>query len=420
MVSRALVALLTLGFSAPLLFAFQSVQRQEIRASATTGGVRQQFLKVSHTPVIQGSPNTKEVIILGEAGFATPPKPPPYAQRLTTLSNVPAGNRLIRVWVEYQILPQFQTILSSGTLGPIEGTDPMSFAFEMDPDLVISGILQYRIVAQRLNGGVPASTQTVTSPASPPGGPPQWYTMGVQANAVEAFGTQGGRFLLRDGNPADGETSLEIPRGLLNQVTAITLDELSLDNPIIPQGLNQVFRVYRVDADHRIENGSMILSLLYPDFEYPRGQDGLVDGAGLSENQLGIAWWDGFVWRPLGGQVNAQSNLVSAKIGSVGFYAVGPFAAPSAEDRRPMQKIITPNGDGKNDYAEFMFAGVADNIKIEIFDMTGHRIRTLYSGVHTQGWDGRDESGDRVESGVYIYQYKFDGQLVSGLVAVAK
>lgn len=398
------------------VFAFQSVKIEKISAGVMTGGIRPQFLKLSHTPIVQGSPNTKEIVILGEAGFATPPTPPPYAQRLTTNSNVPAGSRIIRVELEYQVIPAFQSFISSGTIGPIEGPDPLSFAFEIPPELVAAGRLQYRLKVWRIDNGVATTTTPVTSPANSE----LWHNVGVQANAVEAFGVAGGRFLLRDGNPADGETSLDIPRGLLSGVTAITLDELPSNDPTIPGGLSQVYRVYRIDADKRVENASMVLSLLYPDFEYPAGQDGTVDGTTTPESKVGIAWFDGFIWRPLGGTVNAQSNLVSAKIGSFGYYAVGPFLAPSAEDRRPMQKIITPNGDGKNDFAEFLFAGVVDNIKIEIFDMSGHRMRTLYSAVNTQGWDGRDDSGDVVESGVYIYQYKFEGKMVSGLVAVAK
>ena len=54
---------------------------------------------------------------------------------------------------------------------------------------------------------------------------------------------------------------------------------------------------------------------------------------------------------------------------------------------------------------------------VEIFDITGHRIRTM---VDPFEWNGRDDSGKVVESGVYIYQYKVDGERVSGLIGVAK
>ncbi len=415
----ALAASLTLA--RPLFAVFQSVKVETIGAACVTGGVRIQFLKISHTPIIRGSPNTKKVVIVGETGFETPPNPMPYVQRLTVNSTVPPQNRLIRVWVEYRFLPPLQAEFGEVVKTPvIEGPDPFGFAFQIDPSSVTVGRLQYRIVAQRINGGVAVSTKTTSYPPVLADGTTTWLNVGVQANAVESFGIQGGRFTLLDGNPADGETSLDIPRGLLSELTAITLDELPTDDPSIPPGLSQAYRVYRIDSENRFKNGTLLLSLLYPDFEYPLGQDGIVDGTNTPEAKVGIAWWDGFIWRPIGGTVNAQSNLVTAKIASAGYYAVGNFPAPSPEDRRPMQKIITPNDDGHNDYAEFLFAGVTDNIKVEIFDMTGHRIRSLYSAIDTKGWDGRDDSGDKVESGVYIYQYKFEGKQVSGLIAVAK
>jgi len=51
------------------------------------------------------------------------------------------------------------------------------------------------------------------------------------------------------------------------------------------------------------------------------------------------------------------------------------------------------------------------NVKIEIFDILGHRIRTLVNqrknaGVYQIEWDGRNNYGRRVASGLYIYQIK--------------
>jgi hypothetical protein len=48
---------------------------------------------------------------------------------------------------------------------------------------------------------------------------------------------------------------------------------------------------------------------------------------------------------------------------------------------------------------------------LEIFDMLGHRVRTLVSehqqaGRYEVSWDGRDEQGRAVSSGVFIYQLR--------------
>ena len=51
----------------------------------------------------------------------------------------------------------------------------------------------------------------------------------------------------------------------------------------------------------------------------------------------------------------------------------------------------------------------AAQIRLEIYDLTGHLVRTLYdgtqaAGVHTLEWNGSNDYGDRVASGVYFYR----------------
>ena len=52
--------------------------------------------------------------------------------------------------------------------------------------------------------------------------------------------------------------------------------------------------------------------------------------------------------------------------------------------------------------------------RLEVFDVTGRRVRavvdqTLDAGVHTATWDGRDESGLVVASGLYLVRLDFNG-----------
>ncbi|MCK6542609.1 S8 family serine peptidase [bacterium] len=54
-------------------------------------------------------------------------------------------------------------------------------------------------------------------------------------------------------------------------------------------------------------------------------------------------------------------------------------------------------------------------VAIIVYNMLGQRVRTLYDGFRSQRrnyevqWDGRDESGHRVASGVYLYRLTADG-----------
>jgi len=48
-------------------------------------------------------------------------------------------------------------------------------------------------------------------------------------------------------------------------------------------------------------------------------------------------------------------------------------------------------------------------VKIEVFDVTGHKVKTLVNEEQTPGfrtvvWDGTDDLGNEVASGIYIYK----------------
>ena len=53
-------------------------------------------------------------------------------------------------------------------------------------------------------------------------------------------------------------------------------------------------------------------------------------------------------------------------------------------------------------------------VELAVFDVRGHRIRTLVSdlmpaGSHALRWDGNDDSGRPVASGVFLYRLEADG-----------
>jgi gliding motility-associated-like protein len=161
------------------------------------------------------------------------------------------------------------------------------------------------------------------------------------------------------------------------------------------------------------------LTLLYLDTDNNGIVDGLLDldgNATIEEAKLKMFWWDGFKWRLVNGTQTQDitANTVTVKTNHFSYYALFPVNSLSPEDYRPAKKIITPNGDGINDEADF--SGLAEEVKI--FDITGRKIRSVSAG--TGQWDGKDDDGSVVESGVYIYQFKVDGTLVSGVIAVAK
>jgi flagellar hook assembly protein FlgD len=62
---------------------------------------------------------------------------------------------------------------------------------------------------------------------------------------------------------------------------------------------------------------------------------------------------------------------------------------------------------------------MAGSVTLDVFTVWGQRVRTLFTGVASAGihevtWDGKDENGRTVGSGVYFYR------LVTGQTAIVK
>jgi hypothetical protein len=64
-------------------------------------------------------------------------------------------------------------------------------------------------------------------------------------------------------------------------------------------------------------------------------------------------------------------------------------------------------------------------VRLEIFDLTGRRVRTLVNevrqaGEHSVVWDGRDDVGSQVASGSYFYRITGDQRTVSRKMTMLK
>ncbi|MFA5859458.1 MAG: LamG-like jellyroll fold domain-containing protein [Elusimicrobiota bacterium] len=94
---------------------------------------------------------------------------------------------------------------------------------------------------------------------------------------------------------------------------------------------------------------------------------------------------------------------------------------------KPNEKLITPNHDGRNDTAVFgglfrylnirLAQGREETVDVTICDLSGRVVRRI---SNPSGWDGTDDNGTPVANGVYIYQFRANGKMVTGSVVVAK
>jgi gliding motility-associated-like protein len=405
---------------------FTPTYNQAFTATATIGGTpfTAQKPNVFHSPLEGASPVTDVIIIQGQAGLnATRNADFPSrisAQGIHTKGDPQTPAESIKVTVTYRTQNPDGSWSLPVELDPVQAPDPVAFKFQIDPSAVQIGSLQYKIVAERLD---PFGVQ-ISSASYPPEAITNndvWVSIGVRAQASNLMSVAGGRVVIHDGNPNDGESYVDVPAGLFSEPTGVTLNEVPVNSPVYPSlgAYGTPLAVYQFHSDQPFPT-SMSASLLYQDFSFANGQDGILDGTTIPENMASVIWWDGFTWRRLGGQVNPALNTLSVRIGSnMKFLAIVPAGALTAADRRPAEKIFTPNDDGINDTISFSFGDLTSNVKVEIFDVTGRRVRSLLS-LNTQQWDGRDDDGKVVESGVYIYQYDVDGKRISGVVAVAK
>ncbi|MBP2681212.1 MAG: Por secretion system C-terminal sorting protein, partial [Candidatus Krumholzibacteriota bacterium] len=110
--------------------------------------------------------------------------------------------------------------------------------------------------------------------------------------------------------------------------------------------------------------------------------------------------------------------------GLFGFELPTAIADPSTEGAPPAAAALLqnyPNPFNPTTRIEFdVPRGRPQPVTLRVYDITGARVRTLVDeilpmGRHAREWDGRDDRGNLVGSGVYFYQLR-----TAGLVATRK
>jgi gliding motility-associated-like protein len=70
----------------------------------------------------------------------------------------------------------------------------------------------------------------------------------------------------------------------------------------------------------------------------------------------------------------------------------------------PVPSVITPNGDGKNDY--FNIGEIIGQVELIIFNRWGNEEYT--NGNYLNDWDGRNNKGVELPNDTYFYVLKFE------------
>lgn len=114
---------------------------------------------------------------------------------------------------------------------------------------------------------------------------------------------------------------------------------------------------------------------------------------------------------------NADASVFNPKFTGICFKADTAGDAvrevPGSEGTRPSEFSLSqnyPNPFNPETYIKFGLSK-AVHVKIDIFNIVGQRVRTLVdeemeSGNYVADWDGKDEQGNSVSSGIYFYRMK--------------
>ena len=144
--------------------------------------------------------------------------------------------------------------------------------------------------------------------------------------------------------------------------------------------------------------------------------------ADLQEEEEAIYWFNGVEWISLGGSLD-DKNYLNVKITSAGSYRMRAVSR-SATFRimNVWPRVFTPNADGTNDEFNVTFENpYSADVEGWIYDISGYRIGRMTLKTDSWiVWDGKDERGTVVPSGIYIYQIKTPETTKNGTVVVAR
>lgn len=148
----------------------------------------------------------------------------------------------------------------------------------------------------------------------------------------------------------------------------------------------------------------------------------------------------------MNGKKTTDKLAIAAAVGMIlALLAVGVFAqgASTFHFFGPLSRVLTPNGDGRNDMAYFCFDNPSDSdASGKIYGLLGAEVsamgpRQIVSGsgpytpscpaplngigapVQYLTWDGRS-NGATVHSGIYVYRITAETKVYSGTLIVVR
>jgi hypothetical protein len=219
---------------------------------------------------------------------------------------------------------------------------------------------------------------------------------------------------------SDGLAALYAPPRALAQDQEITLVPLSGAEARPPAGLTFV-SAYRIGPDAPLslsKPSTLILSFkaLPP---------------GVRAERLAIFRRDGATWTRVGGSYDDAAKSVSTVVLQLGVFGLledpsgGTGADLTTLDCQP--RAFSPGGGGFRETTDISFSLASPSpVTIQVFSRGGRLERvlkqdaTLNPGLNVVSWDGKDDDGRIVPSGLYIVVLTAEGKKLNKAVAVVR
>ena len=162
---------------------------------------------------------------------------------------------------------------------------------------------------------------------------------------------------------------------------------------------------HEFSPDHLTFHEQITITLAYTDAELDPDQDQVDE---WDETQLIAFHWTGFEWVRVGGeQRDLINNKISFNVNHFGLFCLGLDSDSSGSD---LTAYLTSNPFTPESGTSFVFdLPEKGTVNLSIYDVTGDLVRNVIKdvsfeeGKNSARWDGTNDFGGYVGSGIYIY-----------------
>ncbi len=157
-----------------------------------------------------------------------------------------------------------------------------------------------------------------------------------------------------------------------------------------------------------------------------------IAAAGWSENNLSVFAYDLYrgEWIKIGSKIDAAANTATISVGTLNRY-YGIFGADSSggviADVTVSPRVFTP-GKGSRHFDRvsltYTINGSPNSLEVAIYTVEGKRVYFIEKPGDMGGgqifWDGRDDNGNLVKGGIYVYVIRAGEERYRGTIVIAR